>query len=364
MKLGAFLMPNHPPGRDYSEGHYHNLEYLSFLDSTGFHEAWIGEHYTVPREPLPSPDLLIAQALIRTENIKLAPGAFLLPYHHPVELAHRISWLDHISGGRCFFGIGSSGVSTDLAMFNVDGLSGENRDMTEESLYIMRRFWESEDPFEFTGKFWTVRRPESEVGGNFSFHLKPATKPHPQLGIAGLSPHSPTLKLAGHHGMIPLSLCLSNAYLESHWSSIKEGAEKAGKVADRTKWRVGRDIFVADTDAEAKRLAINSLMGDNYNSYFLPLFKHYNLMSALKHDLDVPDSDVTLDYLAENCWLVGSPTTVADKISDMLEQSGGFGCLLATSYDHLDTFSAWRESKLALAHEVIPKFENSQAALA
>ena len=47
-------MPNHPPERDYAEGHYHNLEYLSFLDSSGFHEAWIGEHYTVPREPLPS----------------------------------------------------------------------------------------------------------------------------------------------------------------------------------------------------------------------------------------------------------------------------------------------------------------------
>ena len=363
MKLGAFLMPNHPRERDYAEGHYHNLEYLSFLDSSGFHEAWIGEHYTVPREPLPSPDLLIAQALLKTEKIKLAPGAFLLPYHHPVELAHRICWLDHISGGRCYFGIGSSGVSTDLAMFGVDGDSGENRKMTEESLEIMQRFWESDCSFDFKGKYWNVRRPDSEVGGNFSFHLKPFTKPYPELGIAGLSPNSPTLRLAGKHGMIPLSLCLSNAYLASHWESIESGAEEADRTADRARWRVGRDIFVADTDDEAKRLAINSLMGDNYRSYFLPLFKHYKLLSALKHDLEIADSDVTLDYLAENCWLVGSPSTVAAKVEDMLEKSGGFGCLLATSYDHLENYNAWRESKLALVNEVMPRFENVHASV-
>ena len=73
--------------------------------------------------------------------------------------------------------------------------------------------------------------------------------------------------------MIPLSLCLSNAYLASHWESIESGAEEVNKTPDRARWRVGRDIFVADTDDEAKRLAINSLMGDNYRSYFLPLFK-------------------------------------------------------------------------------------------
>jgi len=243
-------------------------------------------------------------------------------------------------------------------MFNVDGLSGENREMTEESFSIMRRFWESDGPFEYEGKFWTVRRPESQVGGNFSFHLKPFTKPYPQLGIAGLSPDSPTLKLAGAHDMIPLSLCLSNAYLASHWNSVKNGAEQVGRVADRSKWRVGRDIFIGDTDAQAKEMAVNSLMGDNYRSYFLPLFKHYNFLSACKHDLDVPDSDVTVDYLADYCWLVGSPSTVEGKISDMIEKSGGFGCLLATSYDHLDNFNGWRESKLALAHEVMPKFNS------
>jgi alkanesulfonate monooxygenase SsuD/methylene tetrahydromethanopterin reductase-like flavin-dependent oxidoreductase (luciferase family) len=351
------MMPNHPPHRDYAEGHYHNLDYLEFLDKAGFHEAWIGEHYTIPREPSPAPDLLIAQALIKTANIRLCPGAFILPYHHPAELAQRIAWLDHISRGRCYIGIGASGVPTDWAMFNVDGMAGEHREMTEESLEIMRRFWESEGPFEYQGKFWTVRRPEDDLGGNFTFHLKPYTKPHPPIGIAGLSPNSPTLKLAGRHGFIPMSLCLGNDYLDGHWAAVEAGALEAGIEADRTRWRVGRDIYIADTDNEAWNRTVNGFMGDHYREYFLPLFKAFGMLNACKHHPDVPDSDVTVEYLAEHCWLIGSPSTVAQKLAAMVDASGGFGCLLAVSYDHLDDMTGWRESKLALAQEIMPKFQ-------
>ena len=78
MKVGAFLMPNHPPERDFAEGHYHNLDTLEYYDSIGFEEAWIGCHYTVPREPNPAPDLLVAQALLRTKNLRVSPGGYIL----------------------------------------------------------------------------------------------------------------------------------------------------------------------------------------------------------------------------------------------------------------------------------------------
>ena len=42
MEFGVFMMPNHPPHRDFAEGHYHDLDYLEFLDKAGFNEAWIG----------------------------------------------------------------------------------------------------------------------------------------------------------------------------------------------------------------------------------------------------------------------------------------------------------------------------------
>jgi len=45
--------------------------------------------------------------------------------------------LDHLSGGRLNFGVAASGLPSDWTMFNVDGMSGQNRDMTREALEII-----------------------------------------------------------------------------------------------------------------------------------------------------------------------------------------------------------------------------------
>ena len=136
MEIGYFAMPSHPPECGLKEGHDWDLQVLRWLDELGYQEAWIGEHHTAPWEPHPAPDLLLAQAFLQTKNIRLGPGGFLLPYHHPAELANRVAMLDHLSGGRLNFGVAASGLPSDWAMFNVDGMSGQNRDMTREALEI------------------------------------------------------------------------------------------------------------------------------------------------------------------------------------------------------------------------------------
>lgn len=134
MELGYFMMPSHPPERSLRAGHEWDLQVLRWLDELGYREAWVGEHHCSPWEPNSAPDLLLAQAFAQTRNIRLGPGGFLLPYHHPAELANRVATLDHISGGRLNFGVAASGLPSDWQMFNVDGMSGVNRDMTREAL--------------------------------------------------------------------------------------------------------------------------------------------------------------------------------------------------------------------------------------
>ena len=114
MEFGYFAMPSHPPERGLKAGHDWDLQTLRWLDELGYTEAWIGEHYTAPWEPHPSPDLLIAQALMQTKRIRIGPGGFLLPYHHPAELAARVAMLDHLSEGRLNFGVAASGLPTRL----------------------------------------------------------------------------------------------------------------------------------------------------------------------------------------------------------------------------------------------------------
>src|SRR3712207_9504000 len=97
MEFGYFAMPSHPPERGLKAGQDFDLQTLRWLDELGFTEAWIGEHHTAPWEPHPAPDLLIAQALTQTERLRIRPGGFLLPHHHPAELAKRVAMLDHLS---------------------------------------------------------------------------------------------------------------------------------------------------------------------------------------------------------------------------------------------------------------------------
>jgi alkanesulfonate monooxygenase SsuD/methylene tetrahydromethanopterin reductase-like flavin-dependent oxidoreductase (luciferase family) len=353
MELGLFTMPSHPPERSLNDGHQWDLQTLRWADELGYREAWIGEHHTAPWEPHPSPDLLVAQALMQTKRIRLGPGGFLLPYHHPAELANRVAMLDHMAQGRLNFGVAASGLPSDWAMFNVDGMSGQNREMTREALDIIIRMW-SEPEFDYNGKFWHVTKP-GRMFGTLVPHLKPFQAPHPPIGVAGLSKNSDTLKLAGERGYIPMSLNLNPAYVGSHWDSVEAGARRTGKTPQRAEWRMVREVFVADSDEEAWRLSVGGMMGRMMREYFLPLLASFGFTEYLKHRPDVPDAEVTPEYCARHNWLVGSPATVAEKLERVYDEVGGFGCLLVFCFDYQENPQAWRHSMALLAEEVMPR---------
>lgn len=354
MKLGAFVMPSHPPERSLIDGYRWDLEQLQLLDRLGFREAWIGEHYTARWEPNPAPDLLIAQALMRTEQIVLAPGAHLLPYHHPVELAHRVAFLDHIAQGRYMLGVGIGALPSDQLLFGVDAASGENRRMTAEALEIMLQIWQG-GPRDYRGEFWSMGSPETDFDF-LGYHLEPFQKPHPPIGIAGLSPGSETLKLAGERGFLPLSISLNPAHTASHWASVREGAARSGRVPDRREWRLTREVYVAETDARARELARDGAMGRCWREYLLPFYLGNGMGPHFKTDPAMPDSEITVDFLIDNAWFVGSPETVTAKIEKLQADTGGFGGMLVMMYDFSSEQADWERSLRLLVDEVMPSF--------
>ena len=360
MDYGLFTMPSHPPERALYDGHQWDLQQLRWADELGFSEAWIGEHHTAPWEPHPSPDLLVAQALLQTQRMRIGPGGFLLPYHHPAELACRVAYMDHLSQGRYMLGIGASGLPSDWQLFCVDGFKGVNRDMTREALEIMLKIWESDGGFEYKGKFWSVNVPGPMLR-TLGHHLRPLQQPHPPIGIAGLNPGSETLKLAGEHGFMPLSLNMSPTYVATHWDAVLEGARRSGRRPSRQDWRIVREIFVADTDEEAHRNCVGSMMGRMMREYLLPLMADFQFTKYLKHDPSVSDDAVTPEYLADNGWLVGSPRTVRDKLARMYKELGGFGTLLLFTFDYADDPDPWFKSMRLMAEEVLPHFRGLDA---
>jgi alkanesulfonate monooxygenase SsuD/methylene tetrahydromethanopterin reductase-like flavin-dependent oxidoreductase (luciferase family) len=348
-------MPSHPPERSIRDGQQRDLDDLERLDALGFEEAWIGEHFTAAWEPCPAPDLLIAQALLRTKRIRLGPLGHLLPYHHPIELAHRVAYLDHMAEGRYQLGIGISALPTDHDLFDLDVSDGRNRRMTFEAIGMMTRLW-IDGASDFQGEFWSMGETSSELPV-LGHHLVPYQKPHPPIAIAGLTAGSENHKLAGEKGYIPVSLGIDPdaSITAKHWDAVVEGAARAGRIPDRNDWRIIRDVYVAPTDAEARELAIGGIMGRCWREFLLPIYLGLGLGPFLKRDPSMPDEAVDLEYLADNLWFVGSPETVADRIMDLQAQTGGFGHLTIVSYDATDERESWDRSLRLLMDEVLPR---------
>jgi len=96
-------------------------------------------------------------------------------------------------------------------------------------------------------------------------------------------------------------------------------------------------------------------MGRMMREYFLPLLTDVGVIQFLKHDPDVADGDVTPEYCATHNWLIGSPTTVVEKIERMYAEVGGFGALLLFCFDYSGDPEVWHRSMQLLAEEVMPK---------
>jgi alkanesulfonate monooxygenase SsuD/methylene tetrahydromethanopterin reductase-like flavin-dependent oxidoreductase (luciferase family) len=173
--------------------------------------------------------------------------------------------------------------------------------------------------------------------------------------VGGLSQRSETLKIAGERGFIPMSLDLNASFIKTHWEAVEEGAARTGRTPNRVEWRVFREVFVAETDEDAWRLSVGSMMGRQMREYLLPLLASFGLIEFLKHDPDVPDDDVTPEYCAAHNWLVGSPATVAEKLERLHDELGGFGVLLVYCFDYVENPEAWQTSVRLLAEEVLPR---------
>jgi alkanesulfonate monooxygenase SsuD/methylene tetrahydromethanopterin reductase-like flavin-dependent oxidoreductase (luciferase family) len=348
-------MPLHPPGADPAKTMDDDLEQLVTLDRLGYDEAWIGEHFTAEWENIPCPDLFIARALGATKQIKLATGVSNLPNHDPLMLAQRIAQLDQMARGRFYWGVGSGGFPGDFETFGIDPKSGEQRGITREIHDLVIALWNDPKPGLYESKRWRFRIPERQDDIGLRLHLRPYQRPHPPIGVAGVNANSETLVLAGERGYLPMSInFVPPRILTTHWDAVEAGAKRSGRKADRTTWRIARDVYVADTNERARREALGGSLARDYRDYFLRLLPKIRGLDLLKVDPGMTESDVTLEYLCENIWIVGDPETVAAKIRKLSTDVGGFGTMLVIAHEW-EPRGAWERSMELLQQEVLPR---------
>ena len=129
---------------------------------------------------------------------------------------------------------------------------------------------------------------------------------------------------------------------------------RTGRKAERSQWRIAREVFVADTTEEARKKAMAGTMPRDFQDYFFRSFARYNLFKLMKKDPSMADEDITIDYFMDNIWLVGSPDDVAAQLRELYEYVGGFGVLLAMGHEW-EPREDWQRSMELLANEVMPQ---------
>ncbi|MBO0678371.1 LLM class flavin-dependent oxidoreductase [Mycolicibacterium sp. S2-37] len=352
MKFGLF---NIPYSRGYSAGRRTpaqvidwDLTITKWADQNGWDEVYFAEHYTLGGEPSPAPDVMIAAASQVTTRIKLGAAAHLLAYHNPISLAHRIMWLDHMTGGRYIAGFAPGAFPSDAQLFNT---GKKNPEMMTEAIGIIEDIWTKKGPFRIEGQFWTVDMPayDDDIHGP---HLTPLQKRIPVI-MTGMQAKSPTLAVAGENGYFPMSQQVHSSVLREHWATYAAAAESTGHRPDRADWRICRDVLVADTDEQARDAYLNGSMGDLWGTYNIPTFIKLGL-GELVTGGTIPQEELSAEWMVDDFHLVGSPQTVAAKIEALYEEVGGFGSLISFGHEYVDDPDVYRKSFELVGAEVAP----------
>ncbi len=147
------------------------LDMAAFADQHRFSVVSVEEHHLAENGWLPSPLLLAAMIVARTERIAVNVTALLLPLYDPIKLAEDIAILDLASGGRFSFVAGIGYRPVEYAALDKDWAErGRRMDHVLETLF---KAWSGE-PFEYNGV--TIRVTPT-----------PRTKPHPPFAIGGMT---------------------------------------------------------------------------------------------------------------------------------------------------------------------------------
>jgi len=358
MRLGYFTMPVHPLGRDWPQTLREDREAVILADKLGFHDAFIGEHLTDACENITNSMLFLATLISDTKNIKLATGTTNLAQIHPVVIAVNAAMFDHLSQGRFVMGISAGALTSDSEAIGI--LDLDRNKIFAEAIDVILAVWENNPPYniDFPDNRFKVtfaRTAALELG--VGVLAKPFQKPRPEIVGTVVAPFSPGVVLMGKRDFHPLSAnFLLAQHLKSHWTNYAKGKAEAGQKANVADWRVARTIFVADDDKIAARYGSDDSKSP-YRHYFGNMRAKMirgNRLYVFKSHKEQPDSEISLDYVMQNCVTFGTVNKVVDAILKLREETGDFGELVYAGMDWVDPALARRSMQL-MAEEVMPR---------
>ena len=349
MKFGIFY--EHQLPRDWSANSEHqlfknSLTQIELADQLGFDYAWEVEHHFLEEYSHSSaPEVFLAAASQRTQNIRLGHGIVQMTTNHPARVAEKIATLDLVSDGRVELGLGEGASVTELHPFNLR--FRDKRDVWEDAVKCtLPMFWNH--GWEYEGEF-------------FKFPLravvpKPLQRPHPPLWVA--CSQLDTIKYAAHRGMGSLcfkfvSLDAARAWVNAYYNNFVHNLEKLEEYQTNPNIAVVSGFMCAETDEEAWEKA----EGWTFFQFALQLYNKegpfepgtMNFWERYREWRQTPEGQKR-----SGSELIGSPDTIRERLQELEESHVDQVILLnqAGKNTHEDICSSLE----LFAKEVMPEF--------
>ena len=344
MKFGVF---------DYIEGsdaplnktYDGRIELIRALEDAGFYGYHLSEHHSTPLSMTPSPSIFLAAAARETKRIRLGTLLYLLPLYHPLRLLEELCMLDHLSGGRLDIGVGRGISPHEFEAFGEDiAKSGEAFEHAFNVLY--QGF--TRDRIDYACPLYSFK--------DTPVVIKPLQRPHPPFWYGLRGDSGPVF--AARRGMNAVTLGpdervanMLKVYRELWSTHATERAQYHSPVRTPLIGAM-RAVFVADSDAEAERLARRA-----HETWFDNLAWLWKLRGTVPPIAIAPGFD---QAKASGALVVGGPDTVTRILKAQAERCGHNYLVMLIAFGSL-THAQQMRSLALFRTEIMPKLKGLNA---
>ena len=343
MKVGLFdhlERSDRPLVAEYDE----RLRFAVAADEAGFYCLHVAEHHATPLNMVPVPGVYLGAVARATTRMRLGPLVYLLPLYSPLRLIEEICMLDHLSRGRFEVGVGRGVSPFELKYHKVE--HDQSRDIFVDAFECVSAGLRTD--------VLTYKGPHYEYE-NVPIALRPLQQPHPPFWYGSSNTTGATW--AGERGMHFVSLGpigFAKRNIDAFRAAL---AKRGGPASPKPEFSGGtavgvlRHIFVAETDAEAKRWAKPAM--DRHLAH-LNWLRVKHGATAVDTRFNTPRGANFEESVADGSVIAGTPQTVLAEIE---KQTAELGINYLLTYLFLGTMSlaeALRSLEL-FRTEVMPK---------
>ncbi|WP_428489418.1 LLM class flavin-dependent oxidoreductase [Rhodopila sp.] len=319
MKFSNFLFPDSMSAADDGRIIDETLQEARLTDALGFDTIWLAEHHFDGIVAYVDPVAFAAALAVATSRARIGFAVAQMALHHPIRLAEQVALIDHISKGRLIVGLGRGTAYNiyDYQGYGIDHTEAQAR--FEEAEAVMFEAWQGR-PMRHSGRFFNLMLPE----------LRPSTftKPHPYVIRAAATEHG-MLEIARRGNPFMMNVqnnAVTAQRMELYRQTLRGiGLDEATIAAKLDECWVWRNVFVAETDAEAERVAIPAFKAMHEHRVAMRN-RIYAEQQASILPMPAPGSAPPAHAAVEHALVCGSPATVAEKLAPL--KATGVGGLI------------------------------------